>query len=176
MCASWRSKVQGRWLKPGSPADTGNAPDHRARQATDRLAAGLLWQDDNLVFASTVGTPLMTTTFGGSFARSLSPPGWAPRGCPENCGTRLCSCCSRMACRWKQSRCSLDTIRPPGPSWSTGTTSCLPLPEARRSWTRSSANRCLRSVTSLTWTSVEDRLPSAEPTCGLALANIRSCR
>ncbi len=32
--------------------------DHRARQAADRLAAGLLWQDHNLVFASTVGTPL----------------------------------------------------------------------------------------------------------------------
>jgi site-specific recombinase XerC len=28
------------------------------RQAEDRLAAGPLWQDHNLVFASTVGTPL----------------------------------------------------------------------------------------------------------------------
>ena len=31
--------------------------EHRVRQATDRLAAGSLWQDHNLVFASTVGTP-----------------------------------------------------------------------------------------------------------------------
>ncbi|MGH3232556.1 MAG: tyrosine-type recombinase/integrase [Streptosporangiaceae bacterium] len=31
--------------------------DHRARQAEDRLAAGPLWQDHGLVFASTVGTP-----------------------------------------------------------------------------------------------------------------------
>jgi len=32
--------------------------EHRVRQAEDRLAAGPLWQDRDLVFASTVGTPL----------------------------------------------------------------------------------------------------------------------
>ena len=32
--------------------------EHRVRQAEDRLAAGPLWQDRGLVFASTVGTPL----------------------------------------------------------------------------------------------------------------------
>jgi integrase len=32
--------------------------EHRVRQAQDRLAAGPLWQDDALVFASTVGTPM----------------------------------------------------------------------------------------------------------------------
>jgi len=32
--------------------------EHRVRQAEDRLAAGLLWQDRGLVFASTAGTPL----------------------------------------------------------------------------------------------------------------------
>jgi integrase len=32
--------------------------EHRVRQAADRLAAGPLWQDHDLVFASTVGTPL----------------------------------------------------------------------------------------------------------------------
>ena len=31
--------------------------EHRVRQAEDRLAAGSLWQDHNLVFASAVGTP-----------------------------------------------------------------------------------------------------------------------
>ena len=31
--------------------------EHRVRQAQDRLAAGPLWQDHGLVFASTVGTP-----------------------------------------------------------------------------------------------------------------------
>jgi integrase len=32
--------------------------EQKIRQAADRLAAGHLWQDHNLVFASTVGTPL----------------------------------------------------------------------------------------------------------------------
>ena len=32
--------------------------EHRVRQAEDRLAAGPLWQDHGLVFASAVGTPL----------------------------------------------------------------------------------------------------------------------
>ncbi len=32
--------------------------EQRVRQAEDRLAAGPSWQDHNLVFASTVGTPL----------------------------------------------------------------------------------------------------------------------
>jgi integrase len=32
--------------------------DHRVRQAEDRLAAGPLWQDHGLVFASAVGTPM----------------------------------------------------------------------------------------------------------------------
>lgn len=31
--------------------------EHRVRQAKDQLAAGVLWQDHNLVFASAVGTP-----------------------------------------------------------------------------------------------------------------------
>ncbi len=32
--------------------------EHRVRQAEDRLIAGPLWQDNDLVFASTVGTPM----------------------------------------------------------------------------------------------------------------------
>jgi integrase len=32
--------------------------EQKIRQAADRLAAGRLWQDHNLVFASTIGTPL----------------------------------------------------------------------------------------------------------------------
>ena len=31
---------------------------HRSRQAGERLAAGNRWEDHNLVFASTIGTPL----------------------------------------------------------------------------------------------------------------------
>jgi len=32
--------------------------EHRVRQAEDRLAAGPLWRDHGLVFASAVGTPM----------------------------------------------------------------------------------------------------------------------
>ena len=40
--------------------------EHRARQAEDRLAAGSLWKDHGLVFASAVGTPMVITMCGGS--------------------------------------------------------------------------------------------------------------
>ena len=41
---------------PGQAADA--LREHRARQARERLAAGPLWQDHGLVFASQAGTPL----------------------------------------------------------------------------------------------------------------------
>jgi site-specific recombinase XerD len=57
--------------------------DHRKRQAADRLRAGELWQDHGLVFASTIGTPLIANNVIRSF-RALTEraglgPGWAPR-------------------------------------------------------------------------------------------------
>jgi len=57
--------------------------DHRARQAADRLAAGLLWQDHNLVFASTVGTPLDDHNVRRQFRKITQSAGlgttWVPR-------------------------------------------------------------------------------------------------
>jgi integrase len=41
---------------PGQAAD--GLREHRARQAKERLAAGPLWRDHNLVFASQAGTSL----------------------------------------------------------------------------------------------------------------------
>ena len=38
--------------------------EHHKRQAVDRLAAGELWQDDNLVFCSPTGTHSTPRTFG----------------------------------------------------------------------------------------------------------------
>jgi integrase len=57
--------------------------EHRARQAADRLAAGSLWQDHNLVFASAVGTALDDSHVRRSFrpitdAAGLGT-GWSPR-------------------------------------------------------------------------------------------------
>jgi integrase len=63
--------------------------DHRARQATDRLAAGLLWQDHNLVFASTVGTPLDDHNVRRQFRKITESAGlgstWVPRELRHTC-------------------------------------------------------------------------------------------
>ncbi len=57
--------------------------EHRVRQAEDRLAAGPLWQDHNLVFASTVGTPLDDHNVRRQFRAITSAAGlgttWVPR-------------------------------------------------------------------------------------------------
>jgi integrase len=57
--------------------------EHRAQQAVDRLAAGELWQDFNLVFASTVGTPLDDHNVRRQFRKITEAAGlgstWVPR-------------------------------------------------------------------------------------------------
>jgi hypothetical protein len=42
---------------------------HRMRQAEAQMAAGPLWQDYGLIFASAVGTPIDPDNFSHSFAR-----------------------------------------------------------------------------------------------------------
>jgi len=57
--------------------------EHRTRQAADRLAAGSLWQDHNLVFPSTVGTPLDDGNVRRQFRKITESAGlgstWVPR-------------------------------------------------------------------------------------------------
>ena len=57
--------------------------EHRKRQAEDRLAAGALWQDHGLVFASSIGTPLDGANVRREFRKITQAagvgPGWAPR-------------------------------------------------------------------------------------------------
>jgi len=55
--------------------------EHRVRQMEDRLAAGPLWQDHGLIFASEVGTPMDPDNFSHSFARLCERAGlghWHP--------------------------------------------------------------------------------------------------
>ena len=57
--------------------------EHRTIQANDRLRAGALWQDDSLVFSSTVGTPLSANNVIRAF-RTITEKaglgkGWVPR-------------------------------------------------------------------------------------------------
>jgi hypothetical protein len=57
--------------------------EQRVRQARDRLAAGALWQDHDLVFASMVGTPLDDHNVRRQFRVITSAAGlgttWVPR-------------------------------------------------------------------------------------------------
>jgi integrase len=57
--------------------------EQKVRQAGDRLAAGQLWQDHNLVFASTVGTPLDDHNVRRQFRKITETAGlgttWVPR-------------------------------------------------------------------------------------------------
>jgi integrase len=54
---------------------------HRVRQAEVQMAAGPLWQDHGLIFASEVGTPMDPDNFSHSFARLCEGAGlghWHP--------------------------------------------------------------------------------------------------
>ena len=66
---------------PGQAADA--LRDHRARQATERLAAGPLWRDHGPVFASQAGTPLDASHVRRSFKAITRKAGlgenWTPR-------------------------------------------------------------------------------------------------
>ena len=57
--------------------------EHRVRQAEDRLAAGPLWQDHGLVFASAVGTPMddhnVRRMFRAITEEAGLGTGWVPR-------------------------------------------------------------------------------------------------
>jgi integrase len=57
--------------------------EHRVRQAQDRLVAGPLWQDNGLVFASAVGTPMddgnVRRMFRAVTEEAGLGTGWVPR-------------------------------------------------------------------------------------------------
>ena len=89
--AVWRSVRQGGHTKTAKSWRTLALPlvavqalrKHRRQQAADRLAAGALWQDHGLVFASAVGTPLDAANVRREFRRVTATAGlgagWAPR-------------------------------------------------------------------------------------------------
>ena len=76
-----RQSLGGRWRCPKRPCSL--SEDHRKRQAEDRLAAGSLWQDHGLVFASAIGTPLDAANVRREFRQITEAAGlglgWAPR-------------------------------------------------------------------------------------------------
>lgn len=89
--AVWHSVRQGGDTKTAKSRRTLALPEtavqalreHRKRQAEDRLAAGALWQDHGLVFASAIGTPLDAANVRREFRKITEATGlgtgWAPR-------------------------------------------------------------------------------------------------
>lgn len=89
--AVWRSVRQGgdtktaksRWTLALPRTAVQALAEHRRRQAEDRVAAGALWEDHGLVFASAVGTPLDAANVRREFRRITQAAGlgagWAPR-------------------------------------------------------------------------------------------------
>jgi integrase len=89
--AVWRSVREGGDTKTAKSRRTLALPqagvqalrEHRKRQAEDRLAAGALWQDHGLVFASALGTPLDAANVRREFRKITEAAGlgtgWAPR-------------------------------------------------------------------------------------------------
>ena len=89
--AVWRSVRQGGDTKTAKSRRTLALPEiavqalreHRRRQAEDRLAAGPLWQDHGLVFASAIGTPLDAANVRREFRKITEAADlgteWAPR-------------------------------------------------------------------------------------------------
>ena len=89
--AVWHSVRQGGDTKTAKSRRTLALPqtaiealrEHRKRQAEDRLAAGALWQDHGLVFASSIGTPLDGANVRREFRKITQAAGlgtgWAPR-------------------------------------------------------------------------------------------------
>ena len=87
----WRSVRASGDTKTGKSRRTLELPSqavkalkaHRARQLAERLAAGQLWQDHGLVFASQVGTPLDASHVRRSFRTITRRAGlgtnWTPR-------------------------------------------------------------------------------------------------
>ena len=93
--AVWRSVRQGGDTKTAKSRRTLALPqtavqalrEHRKRQAEDRLAAGALWQDHGLVFASASEHSWMQQTSDASSARSPKRPGSAQAGHHGTCVT-----------------------------------------------------------------------------------------
>jgi integrase len=89
--AVWHSVRQGGDTKTAKSRRTLALPqaavqalrEHRKQQAEDRLAAGTLWRDHGLVFASVIGTPLDAANVRREFRKITEAgrlgTGWAPR-------------------------------------------------------------------------------------------------
>lgn len=88
--SSHRTRPTGSWTRPSGlltleiPDDVARAlKEHHAEQAKQKLKAGQAWQDNDLVFCASVGTPLDAAKDSRSFRRVTKAAGlgecWTPR-------------------------------------------------------------------------------------------------
>ena len=95
--AVWRSVRQGGDTKTRKSRRTLALPltaiealrEHRGRQAEDQLAAGALWQENGLVFVSTIGTALDASNVRREFRRIMEAQAWVRVGRRGICATPL---------------------------------------------------------------------------------------
>ena len=95
---------------------------HRVRQAEAQMAAGPLWQDHGLIFASEVGTPMDPDNFSHSFVRLCERAGlghWHPHELRHSGASLMLA--QGTPCTWSP-RCSAMPASP-SPRMCTGTCS-----------------------------------------------------
>src|SRR5215211_5557567 len=97
----------------------------RAQQLADRLSAGDRWQENGLVFATSVGTKMLAGNVRRDFRRALAlVPASIPRCGPHaSCVIRSFRCCPTRECPWRRSHSWSATVERRSPNWSTGTSS-----------------------------------------------------
>jgi len=120
--------------------------EHRVRQAEDRLAAGALWQDHGLVFAPAVGTPQDDHNVRRQFRVITEAAGLGRTWVPRELRHTFVSLLSAHGVPVEAIALLAGHNQTGRRNWCTGIRSCLRLPVAQRSWTRSSANTMVSIV------------------------------
>jgi len=100
--------------------------EQKTRQAADHLAARPLWQTNNLVFASIIGTPLDNHSVRRQFRKITDSAGLGTIWVPRELRHTFVSLLSATACPSRRLPCLPGTTRQPPPNWCTGIRSCVP--------------------------------------------------
>jgi len=138
--AVWHSVREGGDTKTARSRGTPALPqaavqalrEHRKRQTEDRLAAGSLWQDHGLVFASTIGTPLDAANVRREFRKITAAAGLGADWAPRDLRHTFVSLMSADGVPIEEIARLAATTAPPRQNSSTATSFVLSLPRAPR--------------------------------------------
>jgi integrase len=139
--------------------------EHLQGQADARLRAGVLWQDNGLVFTTALGTQLDAADVRRSLRTICRKAGLGEEWTPRELRHTFVSCCPTTGWRSRRSAASWATVHRTLPRRSIATRSDRSSPSGPRRWTRSSptsidlphGSRCLTAVTA---TGEDDDAPS----------------